>query len=113
MTADPSIPVTGLRSRSGWRRAAGLRLPQPDAEQLGTNGGEDGHFQVESNGTGPGLDPDRSTRPLRHRPELRLTGEAFASWNPANDTYALSLVGDFLWQATIAIDGPLINTRTS
>jgi cyclomaltodextrin glucanotransferase len=112
MTADPSIP--------GHR----LEIEIPDgAGQLDfvfhnltrnswdTNGGQDWHFQVQSNGTGPGPGPGpkHQTR-FGTAPELRLTGEAFSSWDPANDTYALSLVGDFLWQATIAIDRPLINT---
>jgi hypothetical protein len=41
---------------------------------------------------------------------LRLTGQAFSNWNPANDSYVLKLVGDYLWEGQITVPTKLVET---
>ena len=41
---------------------------------------------------------------------LRLTGETFADWDPANDQYILSMVADHTWSGTLEVTSDLIQT---
>jgi hypothetical protein len=41
---------------------------------------------------------------------LRLTGESFANWDPANDQYILSMVADHTWSGTLEVTSDLIQT---
>lgn len=89
------------------------------------NGGQDWHVQVLAEGPepepgpepgpGPGPEPQPGPEPGHQShfgpdPVLRLTGTAFASWDPANAAYALTLVDDFHWQGQVEVDHPLVET---
>lgn len=41
---------------------------------------------------------------------LRLTGQAFSNWNPANDSYVLKLVRDYVWEGQINVPTQLRDT---
>ncbi len=41
---------------------------------------------------------------------LRLTGQAFSNWNPANDSYVLKLAKDHVWEGRITVPTKLVET---
>ncbi len=56
--------------------------------------------------------PNRDTHQSHfgNNPALRLTGQEFANWDPANSQYVLSLAGDFMWEANVQITSAKTNT---
>ena len=79
------------------------------------NGGQDWHYQVLAEAPTPEPDPEPGPQPdhqTRFGPNaiVRLTGAAFSSWDPANDTHVLNLLDDYHWQGEVQVDQPLVET---
>lgn len=71
------------------------------------NNGQDWHFQVHSEGGEP---PPGFQSRFGSDPMLRLTGEKFSGWDPANDEYVLQLVDDSTWERSVQVPSNLTQT---